>query len=54
MSRFFKKSGLTERRTFIESFVKETVVTSDNALMRGTVPMPEDSLVPGMSAEKML
>ncbi len=53
MSRFFKKSGLTERRTFIESFVKETVVTSDNALMRGTVPMPEDSLVPGMSAEKM-
>ena len=53
MSRFLKKSGLTERRTFIESFVKEIVVTPDNALMRYTVPMPEDSLVPGMSAEDM-
>ena len=51
MSRFLKKSGLTERRTFIESFVKEIVVTPDNALMRYTVPMPVDSLVPGMSAE---
>ena len=53
MSRFLKKSGLTERRTFIESFVKEIVVTPDNALMRYTVPMPEDSLAPGMSAEDM-
>ena len=53
MSRFLKKSGLTERRTFIESFVKEIIVTPDNALMRYTVPMPEDSLVPGMSAEDM-
>ena len=44
---------MTERRTFIESFVKEIVVTPDNALMRYTVPMPEDSLVPGMSAEDM-
>ena len=54
MSRFLKKSGLTERRTFIESFVKEIVVTPDNALMRYTVPMPEDSLAPGMSAEDMV
>ncbi len=53
MSRFLKKSGLTERRTFIESFVKEIVVTPDNALMRYTVPMPEDSLAAGMSAEDM-
>ena len=53
MSRFLKKSGLTERRTFIESFVKEIVVTPDNALIRYTVPMPEDSLAPGMSAEDM-
>ncbi len=53
MSRFLKKSGLTERRTFIESFVKEIVVTPDNALMRYTVPMPVDSLAPGMSAEDM-
>ena len=53
MRRFLKKSDLTERRTFIESFVKEIVVTPDNALMRYTVPMPEDSLAPGMSAEDM-
>ena len=53
MRRFLKKSGLIERRTFIESFVKEIVVTPENALIRYTVPMPEDSLAPGMSAEDM-
>ena len=34
---------LTERRAFIESFVKEIVVMPGNALMRYTVPMPDDS-----------
>ena len=53
MSRFLKKSGLTERRAFIESFVKEIVVLPDNALMRYTVPMPEDSLAPGKNVEDM-
>ena len=53
MSRFLKKSGLTERRTFIESFVKEIEVTPDNALMRYTVPMPDDSLVPGRVTEEV-
>ncbi len=54
MSGFLKKSGLpSERKTFIESFVKEIVVTPDNALMRYTAPMPEDSLAPGMDAEYM-
>ncbi len=53
MRRFLKKSELTERRVFIESFVKEILVTPDNALMRYTVPMPEDSPAPGMSAEDM-
>ena len=53
MSRFLKKSGLTERRTFIESFVKEIEVTPDNALMRYTVPMPDDSLVPGRVSEEV-
>ena len=46
MSRFLKKSRLTERRAFIASFVKEIVVLPDNALMRYTVPMLEDSLAP--------
>ena len=53
MRRFLKKSELTERRTFIESFVKEIVVTPDNALMRYTMPMPDESSIPGRSAEKM-
>ena len=43
MSRFLKKSGLTERRTFIESFVKEIVVTPDNALMRYTIPISQST-----------
>ena len=51
MSRFLKKSGLTERRTFIESFVKEIIVVPGDALMRYTVPMPDDSLVPGRVTE---
>ena len=53
MSAFLNKSELTERRTFIESFVKEVVVMPDNALMRYTVPMPDDSLIPGRAAEKV-
>ena len=53
MSRFLKTSGLTERRAFIESFVKEIVVTPDNALMRYSVPMPDDSLVPGRVTERV-
>ena len=53
MSEFLKKSELTERRAFIETFVKETVVVPDNALMRYTIPMPEDSRIPGRNAEDM-
>ena len=33
--------------------MKEVLVTPDNALMRYTVPMPEDSPASGMSAEDM-
>ena len=46
MSEFLKGSELTERRAFIETFVKEIVVVPDNALMRYTIPMPEDSPLP--------
>ena len=53
MSEFLKKSELTERRAFIETFVKEIVVVPDNALMRYTIPMPEDSRIPGRNAEDM-
>ena len=53
MSRFLKKSGLTERRAFIESFVKEIVVLPDNALMRYTIPTPPDSPIGGGDAAEV-
>ena len=53
MRDFLVESEVTERRAFIESFVKEIVVTPDDALLRYTVPMPEDSLIPGGAAEKV-
>ena len=51
MSEFLKQSDMTERRAFIETFVKEIVVMPGNALMRYTIPMPDDCLIPGRSAE---
>ena len=51
MSGFLKESELTERRAFIETFVREIVVTPGTALMRYTVPMPGDSPIPGKNAE---
>ena len=53
MRDFLKDSELTERRAFIESFVKEIVVMPGDALMRYTVPMPDDSLIPGRATEKV-
>ena len=46
MRDFLNESELTERGAFIESFVKEIVVMPGDALMRYTVPMPDDSLIP--------
>ncbi len=53
MSEFLNESELTERRAFIETFVKEIVVMPGDALLRYTVPMPDDSLIPGRVAEKV-
>ena len=53
MRDFLKRSELTERRAFIQSFVKEIVVMPDDALLRYTVPMPDDSLIPGKAIEKL-
>ena len=53
MSEFLKESELTERRAFIETFVKEIVVMSGDALLRYTIPMPDDSRIPGRNAEEM-
>ena len=43
MSAFLKESELTERRIFIESFVKEVIVMPDNALMRYTIPISQST-----------
>ena len=53
MRDFLKESDLTERRAFIKSFVKEIVVMPGDTLLRYTVPMPDDSLIPGRAAEKV-
>ena len=53
MNRFLRKSELTERRAFIETFVKEIELLPDNAVVRYTVPMPDDSLIPGKKAQEI-
>ena len=45
--------GLTERRAFSETFVKEIVVIPGSALLRYTIPMLDDSRIPGRSGEEM-
>ena len=53
MSKFLRKSELTERRAFIETFVKEIELLPDNAVVRYTVPMPDDSFIPGKKAQEI-
>ena len=53
MSEFLKDSELTERRAFIETFVKEIAVMPGKAVVRYTVPMPDDSPIPGKRTEDM-
>ena len=54
MSEFLNESELTERRAFIETFVKVFVVMPGDALLRYTIPMPDDSPIPGRNAEEMV
>ena len=53
MKDFLQESELTERRSFIESFVKEIMVIPGDALIRYTVPMPDDSFLAGRVTENM-
>ena len=53
MSDFLNESEMTERRAFVETFVKEIVVTPGNALLRYAIPMTDDSRIPGRNAEDM-
>ena len=43
MSVFLNESELTERRAFIQSFVKETVVMPGDALLRYTIPISQST-----------
>ena len=53
MSAFLRTSELTESRAFIASFVKEIVVSPGNAVVRYSIPMPDDSPIPGKDAEEL-
>ncbi len=53
MKDFLQESELTERRAFIESFVKEIMVIPGDAVIRYTVPMPDDSFLAGRVAENV-
>ncbi len=53
LSKYLNESELTERRAFIESFVKEIVVQPGGAVVRYTIPMPEDSPIEGRDAEEV-
>ena len=43
MNRFLRKSELTERRAFIETFVKEIELLPDNAVVRYTIPISQST-----------
>ena len=53
LSVFLNESELTERRAFIESFVKEIVVMPGNAVVRYTLPTPPDSPIGGGDAAEV-
>ena len=53
LSTFLNESELTERRAFIQSFVKEIIVMPGNALLRYTIPMAEDGPIGGANAEEV-
>ena len=48
---FLDESEPTERRAFIQTFVKEIVVMPGSALLRYTIPMPDDGFIHGRNAE---
>ena len=51
MSIFPNESKLTEPRSFIETFVKDIAVIPGNALLRYTIPMPDDNQIPSRNAD---
>ena len=54
MTAFLKESELHERRDFIATFVRETVVVPGKAVIHYKIPMPDDSHSPGAKSEEIL
>ena len=53
MSEFLLESELTESKAFIRSFVKEIVVSPGRAILRYTMPLPEDSPIGSRESEEI-
>ena len=53
MRDFLNASELTVRTAFIKSLVNEIVVILGDALMRYTVPAPDDSVIAASTTEKV-
>ncbi len=53
LSRYLRESELTEQRAFIKSFVKEIEVEPGGAMLRYTIPMPDDSPIGEADTEEM-
>ena len=53
MSDFLMASDLTETRSFVRSFVGEIGVRPGSAVIRYTLPMPQDSRIPGKDIEEV-
>ena len=54
MSEFLKTSELTESRHFIKSFVKEIDVAPGRAVIRYSIPLPDDSRIPAGTRRRWL
>ena len=53
MGELLRESEMSERRAFVANFVKGIDVRPGSALVRYTIPMPEDSPIPDMNVEDM-
>ena len=53
MRDFLKESDLTESKAFIKSFVMEVGVVPGKAVIRYSIPMPQESRIPGRDTEEV-
>ncbi len=53
MNAYLRESEVTESRAFVRSFVKDVAVAPGKATIRYTIPMPQDSPIPGQDSESL-